>query len=537
MKAGDFMNLIPKINGKIELKEKICFAIKETLSIRNKDFIDAGIEVFSDRIKSKCDILVSETDLNTIADIELIKDPTVEESGYKIDISIDQIKVFSNDDSGIKNALTTLYVLIVEAVKTSNRKLDGVIFTDYPKYKHRGLLVDVSRNFFDVDVMIKIIEEMSLNKLNVLHWHLSDDQGWRIESKVYPKLTENQEYYTQDEIREVIKYAQARGVEVIPEIDMPGHVTAMLIANPSLSCFEERVELASSAGVYKTVLCPGKESTYTWIFNLLDEIVQLFSSSKFHIGGDEVPKTNWKTCPHCLALMKKNNIDSYDDLQYAFTKRITAHLNQHGKQVVCWNETLRSKEVENNLITQYWVEFTEESYCKPYFENGQEVIFSELFNCYFDYPYSIVTLQKTYEYQPNPALNASNVFGIEGAIWTERVTKPEILEFMISPRINAIAESAWTIERNYEDFLSRLKVYMEDLNLITLNHAPFEAATINGQAAQEEAKQFLMMMFQFLQNSDVDMGLDEKEKQVMISKFLNNIFDEKTAAELLKQTM
>lgn len=531
------MNLIPKINGKIEKKEKICFTIKEALSIRNSEFIDAGIEVFSDRLKSKCDIFVSQTNLNTEADIELIKDPTVEKNGYKIDISQEQIKLFSNDEAGIKNALTTLYVLIVEAVKTSARKIDGVVFSDYPKYKHRGLLVDVSRNFFHVDVIKKIIEEMSLNKLNVLHWHLSDDQGWRIESKVYPKLTENQEHYTQDEIRDVIKYAETRGIEVIPEIDMPGHVTAMLIANPSLSCFEENVELASSAGVYKTVLCPGKESTYTWILALLDEIVQLFPSSKFHIGGDEVPKTNWKTCPHCLALMKKNNIDNFDDLQYAFSKRITDHLTQHGKQVVCWNETLRSKEVENKLTTQYWVEFTEESYCKPYFENGQEVIFSELFNCYFDYPYSIVTLQKTYDYNLNPALNASNVLGIEGAIWTERVTSPEILEYMISPRINALAESSWTIERNYEDFLIRLKAYMEELNLITLNHAPFEVATISGQAAQEEAKQFLMMMFQFLQNSDIDMGLDEKEKQVMISKFLNNIFDEETAAELLKQTM
>ncbi|PEJ53334.1 hypothetical protein CN692_21555 [Bacillus sp. AFS002410] len=535
MKEGDFMNLIPKINGNIEIKENICFLIKESLTIRNADFSELGIEVFSERLNSKCGILVSHSDLSSDPSIDLIKDSSIQKDGYKIDISDEQIKIYSKNDAGVTNALTSLYVLIVDAIKNSNRNLKGVSITDYPKFEHRGLLVDVSRNFFGVSVMKKIIEEMALNKLNVLHWHLSDDQGWRIESKVFPKLTENQAHYSQDEIRDVIKYAEARGVEIIPEIDMPGHVTALLTAYPNLSCFDEKVELVNCAGVFKTVLCPGKESTYTWVFKLLDEMVQLFPSKKFHIGGDEVPKTNWKSCPHCLALMKKDNISNFDDLQYAFTKRITEHLIQHGKEVICWNETLRSKEVEKNITTQYWVEFTEESYCLPYFNEGYEVIFSDMFNNYFDYPYSIVTLQKTYDY--TPSLKASNVLGIEGATWTERVGTPEILEYMISPRINALAESAWTINRNYEDFLIRLKVYMEDLKLITLNCAPFEAATISGEAAKEESKQFLMMMFELLQTSDIDMGLDESEKQVMLSKFLNNIFDEKTAAEFINQLM
>ena len=531
------MKLIPKINGNMHMKDEVRFSINETITIGNDLFDDRSIEIFSKRMMNKCNIPVLEVDLAKDADIQLLKDVTIKKHGYSIDVSEDQIKIISSDNEGVNNALTTLFVMIVDAVKHSDRRINGVKFSDFPKYHHRGLHVDVSRHFFGADVMKKIIEEMALNKLNVLHWHLTDDQGWRIQSKVYPALTVNQEHYTQEEIKDILVFAEARGVEVIPEIDMPGHATAMLLANPELSCFGEKVEMASGAGIFKTVLCPGKESTYTWLFKLLDEMAALFPSKRFHIGGDEVPNTNWKKCPHCSAAMKKNNIDQYADLQYVFTKRITDYFTQHGKEVICWNETLHAKNVDESITTQYWIELTEDSYCKPYFEKGYKGIFSEVFSLYFDYPYSVVPLKKTYEYEPNPLLNAANVLGIEGAIWTERVPTPEILEYMISPRINALAESAWTFDRNYEDFLTRLKAYKDELKLITLNSAPWEAATISGDAAKEEAKAFMMMMFQFLQNSDIDMGLSESEMKAMMSKFLTNVLDEETATEILNQFM
>jgi len=527
------MKIIPKING-LQVIHDSEFQIPNVLTIYGEKFSDESIAVFTERLRN---IHIKVKTVNSLeeATVRLKKDDSILVNGYKVEVTDRTITLFSADEIGMKHALTTLFVMIVEGEKTNNRIIRSTNFSDVPKYTHRGLLVDVSRHFFTIDVMKSIVEEMSRNKLNVLHWHLSDDQGWRIQSEVYPNLTKFGEFYTKQEIREFVQYARARGVEVIPEIDLPGHTSAMLAAYPELSCFGEQVSIKVGPGVYKIVLCAGSEKTIKFLKQLLDELVELFPSKRFHIGGDEVPRKNWETCPTCQALMEKEQIPNYDDLQYNFTKQLKDHLETHGVEVICWNETLRANGVKENLITQYWVDFTPEQKAKEYIENGQPVIFSDLFACYFDYPYAMVPLRKTYEYEPTARLQAINTLGIEGAIWTERVSTPDVLSEMISPRIQALAEAAWTFERNYEEFLDRLKANMEELQLVTLSGSKFEKATISGEEAFQEAKQFLLYMFQMMQSGEVEMELAPAEQQHMLSHFLNGFFNEEQAKRFLSE--
>lgn len=530
---GFTMKIIPKING-LQVIHDSEFQIPNVLIIYGEKFSDESIAVLTERLRN-VHIKVKTVNSREEATVRLKKDESILVNGYKVEVTDRTITLFSADEIGMKHALTTLFVMIVEGEKTNNRIIRSTTFSDVPKYTHRGLLVDVSRHFFTIDVMKSIVEEMSRNKLNVLHWHLSDDQGWRIQSEVYPNLTKFGEFYTKQEIREFIQYARARGVEVIPEIDLPGHTSAILAAYPELSCFGEQVSIKVGPGVYKTVLCAGSEKTIKFLKQLLDELVELFPSKRFHIGGDEVPRKNWETCPTCQALMEKEQIPNYDDLQYNFTKQLKDHLETYGVEVICWNETLRANGVKEDLITQYWVDFTPEQKAKEYIENGQPVIFSDLFACYFDYPYAMVPLQKTYEYEPTARLQAINTLGIEGAIWTERVSTLDVLSEMISPRIQALAEAAWTFERNYEEFLDRLKANMEELQLVTLNGSKFEKATISGEEAFQEAKQFLLYMFQMMQSGEVEMELAQAEQQHMLSHFLNGFFNEEQAKRFLSE--
>jgi N-acetyl-beta-hexosaminidase len=532
------MLVIPRVNSLKQNNADMPFVVKPQFVISIGEFEQDIFTVFENRVKKLGVVLVKSNEAS--AAITLLKSKDLGQEAYRIEISSEHINVYASSNQGVNLALATLYQLFAEAKVLNNNTINAQIIEDCPKYSYRGLLVDVGRHFFGVSEMKKIIEEMSVYKLNVLHWHLTEDQGWRIESKVYPKLTEissGGRYYTQDDIKEVVRFATERGVEIIPEIDMPGHTTAAIAAYPELSCEGEEIQVGENAGVYKVIMCAGKDSTYQWIYRLLDEIVPLFPSKFIHLGGDEAPKDKWKECEHCNEKMKQHGIKEYEDLQGLFVNQVKDYLDTKGKTVICWNDSLKAKNVSSDIVTQYWLESSAESYTFPYYEAGRKMIFSNVFNMYFDYPHCVTPLKKTYDYSPlifgHSNLNGKNVMGIEGAIWTERVPEARILENAISVRIQALAEAAWTHDRNYEDFVKRVKAHLLELGLITLDTLPFEQVTVEGKEAEAQAMSFMQAMMGMMSGGGSDMGLSPEEMKGMAHMFITNIFTPETAEDML----
>ncbi len=375
------------------------------------------------------------------------------------------------------------------------------------RYNYRSLHLDCARHFFSVETVKKVIEGISYGNMNVLHWHLSDDHGWRIESKKFPRLHEcSGEYYTQDEIREIIAYAKERGIEVVPEIDMPGHNLALLSAFPEYSCKGEPVTLAKARGVYKTILCAGKEETYTFVEELLDEIIPLFDSQYFHIGGDEAPKDEWKECPHCNAKMKELGLTSYEDLQGHFTKRVCEILRKYGKTPICWNDALLANDIPDDVVIQYWtIDYAKEM--KAFVQKGGKWIYSDMFELYLDYPHSMIPLKKVYEFQPHlykhEVPREDGLIGFEVCAWTEHIDNEQKLCEHIFPRVFALAERANGEEHtDYESFKERVREKIKLLEKAGIPYTKEEWWDPKGKARRDDAIQFYLNM---------GAGVDEEE--------------------------
>ena len=374
-------------------------------------------------------------------------------------------------------------------------------------YNYRSLHLDCARHFFSVETVKKVIVGISYGNLNVLHWHLTDDHAWRIESKKFPQLQEcSGEFYTQEQIREVINFAKAHGIEVIPEIDMPGHNLALLSAFPEYSCKSDPVTPAKARGVYKTILCAGKDKTIQFIEDLLDEIIPLFDSPYFHIGGDEAPKDEWKECPHCNAKMKELGLTNYEDLQGHFTAQVCKILKKHGKTPIVWNDALLSKNLPDDIMVQYWtIDYAKEML--PFVEKGGKWIYSDMFELYLDYPHSMIPLKKIYEFQPHlykySIPNEEGLIGFEACTWTEHIDNEQKLCEHIFPRVYALAERANGEEHtDYESFKKRVR---EKINLLEKASIPYtkeEWWDPKGKARRDDAIQFYFNM---------GAGVDEEE--------------------------
>jgi len=535
------MFVIPKVNGNIVKHDEAgSFLLKDKLNVNIGEFAPWAIKSFTERVRESGVIVLESTGIDV--DISLARNSLLAPEGYRIEVMSGSITLSAATERGVVWGLATLYQMMIEGRNHQLNKISLQMISDAPKYSHRGLLLDVGRHFFDPEEVKKIIEEMSKYKLNVLHWHLSEDQGWRIESKVYPKLHENASnghYYTQEQIKDIVQYAVERGIEIIPEIDMPGHSSAAISAYKELSCFDEEIPVAQKYGVFKVVLCPGKESTYQWIRNLLDEITELFPSNYFHLGGDECPKDKWKQCPHCEERMRMHNLENYEDLQGYFMNEISGYLRRKGKTVIGWNENLKASNVSNDMVIQYWLENTPESYAYPFFEAGRKMIFSDMFNFYFDYPHCMVKLKNTYEYQPqirdHIALKGDHILGLEGAIWTERVQTNEQLETMIALRIQALAEAAWTNERNYEDFLQRLKAHIKTNQINKLLSLPIEEVALSDEQAMHTALVMMKAMASSMTEDYADTGITEEERDRISKRFNKEIFGDTDVAEFAQK--
>lgn len=376
--------------------------------------------------------------------------------------------------------------------------IPGVKIADHPRYPYRGLMLGESYHFFPVAFVKELLDEMSRYKLNTLHWHLTDDNGWRIEIKRYPRLTEigawRKEtqighdgnafdskcyggYYTQDEIRDIVRYAAERHITIVPEIEMPGHCMAALASYPWLGCTGGPYEVATAWGVYKDIYCPS-DSTFEFIEHVLTEVMSLFPSYYIHIGGDEVPKDTWKQSTFCQSLMKKQGLKTEDELQSYFIRRIESFVRSRGREIIGWDEIL-----EGGLAPHATVESwrgTDGGIAAA--RQGHDVIMAPTDYVYFDYlqgkgdeePIAIGgfnPLEKVYSFDPTPAAltpaQQKHVLGVEACIWTEFMGTARKVEYMVFPRLLALSEVGWSLpgRKDYQRFLtSRLPAHLAKLD-------------------------------------------------------------------------
>lgn len=321
---------------------------------------------------------------------------------------------------------------------------------DRPRFPHRGLCLDCARQYFPIPVLERLIEQMAQVRLNRFHWHLTDDQAWRLESRLVPP--DGGERYTRAEIRSLVAFARARGVEIIPEIDLPGHVSALLAVRPELGC--RRAEAGSGSGIHDAVLCAGREETYGFLSELLEEVCELFTGPYLHIGGDEVRSGWWTDCPRCRERMRREGLRSPAELQRYFTERVSAAVQALGKRPICWNDVLRGGPAPEGVIIQSWTpRFQKQT--AAHIRRGGAWIASDLFALYLDYPHALLPLERVYRCVP--AETGGGLLGLEACLWTERVADEETLTRRLFPRLQALAEAAWTERLDYGDFLTRLE--------------------------------------------------------------------------------
>ena len=425
------------------------------------------------------------------------------EEGYSLDIDENGVSILAENTKGLFYGAQSLRQLL--PVSASDKvELPYVHILDYPRFEWRGLHLDVSRHFFTVDEVKRFIDLMAMYKLNTFHWHLTDDQGWRIEIKKYPLLTQkgawrervgfdfNQEkglnvddgkpyggFYTQEDIKEVVRYAKMHEITVVPEIDIPGHSVAAIHAYPYLSCFpKEAAPVRLTGGVSDGVYCAGKESSFTFIKDVLDEVMALFPSHRIHIGGDEAPKNNWKRCPLCQKRIRQEGLRDEHELQSYFIGRIADYLESHGRQLIGWDEIMEGNSVDGATIMSWRGVIPGLEAARA----GHEVIMTPLIYTYISRTQSInevtkqsengdvLSMRTLYEYNPVPdAIEEKykqNIIGVQACQWTEGTPNQKILEYKEYPRAIALAEMAWSPQdyREWEGFYQRLTKHLPFLS-------------------------------------------------------------------------
>ena len=422
--------------------------------------------------------------------IRFVTDESLPAEGYELNVDGEGIEVRASQFPGFLYALQSLEQLLPAAVYGTEPAPDAawevpcVKIADAPRFAYRGMHLDVARHFFSVDEVKRYIDVMAIHKLNTLHWHLTDDQGWRIEIKRYPELTAvgsirkatvvRKEwgtydgtpyggFYTQDEIRDVVKYAADRGVTVIPEIDLPGHMLAALTAYPELGCTGGPYEVWGRWGVADDVLCPGREKTFEFLEGVLTEVMELFPSEYIHIGGDECPKVRWEKCPRCQAKIRQLGLKDDGEhtaehyLQSYVTDRIGKFLAQHGRRIIGWDEILEGR-APSDAVVMSW-RGSEGGIAAA--KLGHDVIMTPNSHFYFDYyqsldtdaePFGIggyIPMEQVYSYDPaflelTPE-QQKHILGVQANLWTEYVLSDEHLEYMLLPRLAALSEVQWCL--------------------------------------------------------------------------------------------
>ncbi len=444
--------------------------------------------------------------IGSLKGIYFLKDATLAPEEYKIEVASRAVKVTAADHNGFLYAIATLRQMLPIEVFAGQQVKGSVTIPcctiqDKPRFGYRGIMLDCARHFFPVDVVKKWLNVCAMYKINRFHWHLTEDQGWRLEIKKYPLLTEvgsfragtqttNDRskhdgkryggYYTQEQVREVVAYAEKLGITVIPELDLPGHMLGALASYPWLGCTGGPYQVWTRWGVCDQVLCVGKESTFEFLFNVLDEICELFPSEYIHIGGDECPKKEWDKCPICQAKMDELGLVADEKgtrgqkLQNYVTKRVQEHLAAKGRKIIGWDEILEG-ELGPGATVMSWrgTKGGEKASAM-----GFDVIMSPTNYCYLDYKQGVreddiaigagypkksdYDAKNLYSYEPLAGIQAGaekHILGVQANMWTEWIHNDPELFYMLIPRLQALSEVQWTQpeKRSYEHLEQKLK--------------------------------------------------------------------------------
>lgn len=472
--------------------------------VKNKKFLPYAYRLqsfLSVWMNWKPDVVVEN---KKVKGVMILLEPSIKDSTGSYQITSDQKGVVLKFNRGSFSYVFASFTQLLMQYRSGNLvDFPTALVVDQPRFSWRGMHLDVSRHFFPVSFIKRYIDILSLYKMNVFHWHLTDDQGWRIEIKKYPRLTSiggwrngsmlghyNEQrfdtvryggFYTQDEIREVVAYAADRGVTVVPEIEMPGHAMAALAAYPEFSCTREKFEVGKTWGVYDDVFCT-RDSVFSFLEDVLSEVITLFPSRYIHIGGDEVPKTRWKACSHCRQRVKDEKLKNEHELQSYFIRRIERFVNAKGRQIIGWDEILEGGLAPNAAVMSWRGE-----------EGGIAAANEKHFavmtpgsHCYFDHYQSypagepvaiggLTTVQKVYSYEPIPfQLEESKhkfILGAQGNVWTEYINTPADVEYMILPRMLALSEVLWSSRenRNLAAFLGKIQVHFSWFKNLGIN--------------------------------------------------------------------
>lgn len=433
-----------------------------------------------------------------------------QKEAYEMTVTSKGATIGGSDAPGVFYGIQTL-IQLLPVTSSHSLEIATVHIRDYPRFGYRGMMLDCGRHFFDTAFVKKFIDFIAMHKMNRFHWHLTEDQGWRIQIKRYPRLTEvgawrdstlighaargpqkfdhkrSGGFYTQDEIRAIVAYAKQRYITVIPEIEMPGHSMAAIASYPELTCQPGNYHVGNTWGVYDTILCP---TPYTFNFyqNVLNEVMELFPSHYIHIGGDEAPKVTWNNSAYCRALMRKLHLKDADELQSYFINHMEQYLNAHGRDIIGWDEILQGGLAPNATVMSWRGETGGIAAAKMH----HDVIMSPTTYCYLDYYQSrahdslciggYLPLKKVYGYNPLPpeldSLEATYIKGVQANMWTEYIQWPSKVEYQLFPRMEAIAEIAWTPQkdRDYADFVKRVETQFKryDLWKVSYSRAMYE---------------------------------------------------------------
>lgn len=431
---------------------------------------------------------------NIYLNINKETNPQIGKEGYTLEISNDEITIAANTNAGIFYGIQTLQQLVST---NTDGKIPSLRITDFPRFEYRGMHLDVSRHFHSVEFIYQMLDHLAMHKINTFHWHLVDDQGWRLEIKKHPKLTEigawradmsNRHwndrpiadakgkpatyggFYTQEQVKNVVAYAAERNITVMPEIEMPAHVMSALAAYPELSCTGENLGVPPG-GVWPIthIYCAGNDETFEFIEDVLIEVMELFPSKLIHIGGDEAFKSEWEKCPKCQKRIKDEGLKDEIELQSYFIKRIEKFLNEHDRTLVGWDEILEGGLAPNAVVMSWRGEEGGIEAARM----GNRAIMTPGSHCYFDHyqgdpahePLAIggyTTLKKVYGYEPIPeALTEKEgelILGAQANVWTEYMPTTQQVEYMVFPRLAALSEVLWSPKekRDWADFLKRM---------------------------------------------------------------------------------
>ncbi len=516
-----------KINSEAKKNFKIT---KSTTILYNSILLKKNVDYLIDELYKKYRIKLNQKleteNINQSKNkniIKLVKIPTIyrnplfDEEYYRMSDTSGHLLIQVSTPKGFFYSIQTLLQLVVKS--NGQLSIPQLTITDYPRFPYRGMHLDVARHFYPVAFIKKYIDYLAAYKFNTFHWHLTDDQGWRIEIKKYPLLTQvggfrngtiigrypgkgNDEkkyggYYSQKEIKEIVQYAAGRYIDVIPEIELPGHSSAAIAAYPQLSCFPQEStntegipwagskngkQVQQTWGVFEDVFCPS-EYSFNFLQDVMDEVIQLFPSKYIHIGGDECPKEAWKKSAFCQQLIKDRNLKDEHGLQSYFIQRIEKYINNKGKKIIGWDEILEGGLAPNAAVMSWRGEEDGIEAAKQ----NHDVVMTPGSHCYIDHSQSknedsvtiggYLPLEKVYSYEPIPAaLNnkqALHILGAQGNVWTEYMNNSNKVEYMIFPRMMALSEVLWSPKekRNWSDFERRLPVIFERLEREKTNYS------------------------------------------------------------------